>query len=91
MAVDEELHQQVVNRNWSPKCQLKVEPSTVIMHAQTDKIYHLKGQKTASRVVFLLGKRVLWLWMKNYINNQMLHGMEIFDLSSGISHLFKHV
>ena len=64
----EEIRKKLVYQNCSPKCQLKVEPSTVIIHAQTDEIYHLKGQKTASRVVFLLGKRALWLWMKSYIN-----------------------
>ena len=51
-ALDEELQQQVVHRNCSPARQLKVEPSTVIIHAQTDEIYHLKGQKSPSRVAF---------------------------------------
>ena len=58
-ALDEELQQQVVNRNCSHERNLKVEPSTVIIHAQTDEIYHLKGQKSASRVAFLVGKRLL--------------------------------
>ena len=66
MAVDEELQQQVVNRNCSPEGQLKVEPSTVIIHAQINEIFQLKGQKTASRLTFLLEKRYLWLWMKSY-------------------------
>ena len=61
MAMDEELQQQVLNRNCSPARQLKVEPSAAIIHAQTDEIYHLKGPKIASRVTFLLGKWDLWL------------------------------
>ena len=68
MAMDEELHQQVVNRNCSPKCNIKVEPLTFIIHAQTDEIYHLKGQKTASRAAFLVGKTLLQPWMKSYNN-----------------------
>ena len=35
-ALDEELQQQVEHRNCSPARQLKVEPSTVIIHAQID-------------------------------------------------------
>ena len=46
MAVDEELQQQRVNKNYSPERQLKLQPSTVIIHAQIDEICHLKGQKT---------------------------------------------
>ena len=51
MAVDEELQQQVVNRNCSPERQLKVQPSTVIIHAQMDEIFHLKGKKIESRLL----------------------------------------
>ena len=54
--MDEELQLKVLVGNCSPERQLKAEPSTVIIHAQTDEIYHLKGQKIASRVAFFAGE-----------------------------------
>ena len=68
LALKKELHINIKNKNCSPKCQLKVEPSTVIIHAQIDEIYHLKSQKTASQLAFLLGKRYLCPWMNTYNN-----------------------
>ena len=56
LALNEELHKNIKNQNCSPKRQLKVEPSTVIIHAQMDEIFHLKGKKIDSRLKFLLGK-----------------------------------
>ena len=53
MAVDEELQQQVLNRNCSPARQVKVEPSAAIIHAQTDEIFHSEGQNSVSRLAFL--------------------------------------
>ena len=66
--MDEELQLKVLVGNCSPERQLKAEPSTVIIHAQIDEIYHLKSQKTASQLAFLLGKRYLCPWMNTYNN-----------------------
>ena len=67
MAVNEELQQQVLNRNCSPARQVKVEPSAAIIHAQTDEIYHLKGPKTALQLAFLLGKKSASCWLEKGI------------------------
>ena len=49
----DELHKKVKNQNCFPKRQLKVEPSTFIIHAQTDEIFHSEGQNSVSRLAFL--------------------------------------
>ena len=58
------------NQNYSPKRQLKFEPSTVIIHAQIDEIYHFKGQKTWSRLGFFEGKGIYGCLMKSYNNKE---------------------
>ena len=52
-ALNEELQKKVKDQNCSPKRQLKVEPSTFIIHAQTDEIFHSEGQNSVSRLAFL--------------------------------------
>ena len=56
LAQDKELQKILLYLNCSPKCQLKVEPSTVSIGGQMAEICHFLCQKLVSRLSEMYGK-----------------------------------
>ena len=55
LALYEEIRKKLVYQNCSPKCQLKVEPSTVLIRCQILEIFHFLWQKLALQLLKLYG------------------------------------